>query len=171
VHRFDGSGYASARFLTGRPRNDVGRTAHAAAPRMQARMRVPRDARSPPHEKEQTVHKLTVTLNFAAALALAGAAGLAQAQGLSVQDDVHAPQNSTKLMPNAPLGSEYPTHGNRQAGELELNPTDPRAQLANGQPNNAESGGYGSPLAGRRDYVTPPQGMQPMPAAAPSATD
>ena len=113
------------------------------------------------------MHKLNATLGFAAALTLvlAGAAGVAQAQGLSVQDDVHAPQNSTKLMPNAPLGSEYPTHGNRQAGELELNPTDPRAQLVNGQPNNAGAGGYGSPLAGRRDNVMPMQGaVQQMPA-------
>jgi hypothetical protein len=131
---------------------------------------LPRDARSLLRVKEQIVHKLTVTLNFAAALALAGAAGLAQAQGLSVQDDVHAPQNSTRLMPNAPLGSEYPTHGNRQAGELELNPTDPRAQLANGQPNNAQAGGYGAPLAGRRDHVMPAQGVQQVPAA-PSTTD
>ena len=113
------------------------------------------------------MHKLNATLGFTAALtlALAGAAGVAQAQGLSVQDDVHAPQNSTKLMPNAPLGSEYPTHGNRQAGELELNPTDPRAHLVNGQPNNAGAGGYGSPLAGRRDNVMPMQGaVQQMPA-------
>ena len=108
------------------------------------------------------MHKFTATLHLAAALALAGAAGIANAQGLSVYDDVHAPQNSTKLMPNAPLGSEYPTHGNRQAGELELNPTDPRAQLVNGQPNNAEAGGYGSPLAGVHNNVTPPPAGQKM---------
>jgi hypothetical protein len=107
------------------------------------------------------VHKFTATLHLAAALALAGAAGFANAQGLSVYDDVHAPQNSTKLMPNAPLGSEYPTHGNRQAGELDLNPTDPRAQLANGLPNNAEAGGYGAPLAGWHNNVLPlPSGQK-----------
>jgi hypothetical protein len=76
--------------------------------------------------------------------------------GLSPNDDLHAPANSTRLMPNAPLGSEYPTHGNRQAGEMNLNPTDPRAQLSNGLPNNAQSGGYGSPLAGNKSNV--PQG-------------
>ncbi|WP_156883846.1 hypothetical protein [Paraburkholderia sp. SOS3] len=111
------------------------------------------------------MHKSTATLHLAAALAalaLAGAAGSANAQGLSVYDDVHAPQNSTKLMPNAPLGSEYPTHGNRQAGELDLNPTDPRAQLANGLPNNAEAGGYGAPLAGWRNDVAPPPAGQKM---------
>jgi hypothetical protein len=67
---------------------------------------------------------------------------------LTPQDDVNSAQNGLAIMPNAPLGSEYPTHGNRQAGELPLNPVDPRAQLANGLPNNAEAGGYGSPLAG-----------------------
>jgi hypothetical protein len=113
-------------------------------------------------DEELIVHKFTATLHLAAALALAGAAGIANAQGLSVYDDVHAPQNSTKLMPNAPLGSEYPTHGNRQAGELDLNPTDPRAQLANGLPNNAEAGGYGAPLAGWRNNVTPPPSGQKM---------
>ncbi|MGF6772735.1 hypothetical protein P3T18_005229 [Paraburkholderia sp. GAS199] len=87
-----------------------------------------------------------------AACALAAQAG---AQGLSVQDDVNAPQNSTRLMPNAPRGSEYPTHGNQQAGEMNLNPTDPRAQLVNGLPNHTNSGGYGSPLAGVRTYVQP----------------
>ncbi|MDE1183848.1 hypothetical protein [Paraburkholderia sp.] len=76
------------------------------------------------------------------------------AQGLTPQDDIHAAQNSTRLMPNAARGSEYPTHGNRQAGEMELNPTDPRAQLVNGLPNNTQAGGYGSPLAGWRGGVT-----------------
>jgi hypothetical protein len=76
--------------------------------------------------------------------------------GLSPNDDMHAPANSTRLMPNAPLGSEYPTHGNQQAGEMNLNPTDPRAQLINGLPNNTQSGGYGSPLAGIKANV--PQG-------------
>jgi len=76
--------------------------------------------------------------------------------GLSPNDDMRAPANSTKLMPNAPLGSEYPTHGNQQAGEMNLNPTDPRAQLINGLPNNTQSGGYGSPLAGNKSNV--PQG-------------
>jgi hypothetical protein len=71
----------------------------------------------------------------------------------SVETDMNAPQNSTKLMPNAPLGSQYPTHGNAQAGELNLNPSDPRAQLVNGLPNNANSGGYGSPLAGNKANV------------------
>jgi hypothetical protein len=76
--------------------------------------------------------------------------------GLSPNDNMLAPANSTKLMPNAPLGSEYPTHGNQQAGEMNLNPTDPRAQLINGLPNNTQSGGYGSPLAGNKSNV--PQG-------------
>jgi hypothetical protein len=84
------------------------------------------------------------------------AAGSVAAQGLSPYDDINAPENSTRLMPQAARGSEYPTHGDRQAGELNLNPTDPRAQLANGLPNNAQSGGYGSPLAGVRTYVAPP---------------
>jgi hypothetical protein len=77
----------------------------------------------------------------------------AQRTGLSPNDDMNAPANSTKLMPNAPLGSEYPTHGNQQAGEMNLNPTDPRAQLVNGLPNNTQSGGYGSPLAGSKANV------------------
>ncbi len=80
----------------------------------------------------------------------------AQSVGLSPNDDMSAPANSTRLMPNAPLGSEYPTHGNQQAGEMNLNPTDPRAQLINGLPNNTQSGGYGSPLAGNKSNV--PQG-------------
>lgn len=85
-----------------------------------------------------------------AALGMAAQAG---AQGLSPQDDVNAPQNGTQLMPNAARGSEYPTHGNQQAGEMNLNPTDPRAQLVNGLPNNTQAGGYGSPLAGVRTNV------------------
>nr|WP_244306527.1 hypothetical protein [Paraburkholderia lacunae] len=84
------------------------------------------------------------------------AAGSVAAQGLSPYDDINAPENSTRLMPQAARGSEYPTHGDRQAGELNLNPTDPRAQLANGLPNNAQSGGYGSPLAGVRTDIVPP---------------
>ena len=83
-------------------------------------------------------------------------AGSVAAQGLSPYDDINSPENSTRLMPQAARGSEYPTHGDRQAGELNLNPTDARAQLANGLPNNAQSGGYGSPLAGVRTYVVPP---------------
>ena len=88
-----------------------------------------------------------------------GCVGQALAQGLSAQNDMNAPQNNTRLMPQAARGSEYPTHGNQQAGELNLNPTDPRAQLVNGLPNNASAGGYGAPLAGVRTYV------QPQPAA------
>ncbi|MFK4445047.1 hypothetical protein ABH944_005231 [Caballeronia udeis] len=84
------------------------------------------------------------------------AQSMGTSMGLSPNDDMHAAANSTKLMPNAPLGSEYPTHGNQQAGELNLNPTDPRAQLINGLPNNTQSGGYGSPLAGNKSNV--PQG-------------
>ncbi|OUL88787.1 hypothetical protein CA601_17855 [Paraburkholderia hospita] len=95
------------------------------------------------------------TLELTTALALLMSAALTHAQGLSVYDDVNAPANSTRLMPNAPRGSEYPTHGNQQAGELNLNPADPRAQLVNGTPNNAQSGGYGSPLAGVHTAVRP----------------
>lgn len=95
----------------------------------------------------------------AVALAMSFATQAVYAQtmsmGLSPNDDMHAPANSTKLMPNAPLGSEYPTHGNQQAGEMNLNPTDPRAQLINGLPNNTQSGGYGSPLAGNKSNVPP----------------
>jgi hypothetical protein len=80
-------------------------------------------------------------------------AAFAQSTGLSPNDDMRAPANSTRLMPNAPLGSEYPTHGNQQAGEMNLKPTDPRAQLVNGLPNNTQSGGYGSPLAGSKANV------------------
>jgi hypothetical protein len=91
---------------------------------------------------------------FCAAVLCGFAAGAA-AQGLTPQDDMNAPQNSTRLMPNAARGSEYPTHGNQQAGEMNLNPTDPRAQLVNGLPNHANAGGYGAPLAGVRTYVQP----------------
>src|ERR1700739_4399221 len=76
------------------------------------------------------------------------AAASVAAQGLTPYDDINAPGNGTQLMPKAPRGSEYPTHGARQAGELNLNPTDPRAQLANGLPHNAQSGGYGSAPGG-----------------------
>jgi hypothetical protein len=93
-------------------------------------------------------------LALTAALVAALPARSARAQ-LSQNDDLRAPQNSLALMPNAPLGSEYPTHGNRQAGELPVGPTDPRGQLANGLPNNSQSGGYGAPQAG----IHPPQGM------------
>jgi hypothetical protein len=83
------------------------------------------------------------------------AAGSVAAKGLSPYDDIKAPENSTRLMPQAERSSEYPTHGNRQAGELNLNPMDPRAHLVNGLPNNTQSGGYGSPLAGVRTDVLP----------------
>ncbi|WP_042339905.1 hypothetical protein [Paraburkholderia ferrariae] len=95
---------------------------------------------------------------LAAGVAASLAAGSAYAQ-LAPNDDLNAPQNSLALMPNAAPGSEYPTHGNRQAGEMPVGPTDPRGQLANGQPNNAESGGYGAPLAGVRNAVAPVKGM------------
>ncbi|CAG4885550.1 hypothetical protein [Paraburkholderia gardini] len=88
-------------------------------------------------------------------VALCAATGPVVAQGLSVPDDLSLPVNNPKLMPKAPLGSEYPSHGNQQAGEMNLNPTDPRAQLVNGLPNNTQAGGYGSPLAGVRTYVQP----------------
>lgn len=96
------------------------------------------------------VSALALTVALAAGLPARGA--FAQ---LSPNDDLRSPQNSLALMPNAPLGSEYPTHGNRQAGELPVGPTDPRGQLANGLPNNSQSGGYGAPQAG----IHPPQGM------------
>jgi hypothetical protein len=92
----------------------------------------------------------------AAVLAVSFSAQGAVAQtssGQSRNDDMSLPINSTRLMPNAPVGSEYPTHGNQQAGEMNLNPTDPRAQLVNGLPNNTQSGGYGSPLAGNKANV------------------
>ena len=44
------------------------------------------------------------------------AADSVAAQGLSPYDDINAPENSTRLMPQAARGSEYPTHGDRQAG-------------------------------------------------------
>ena len=103
------------------------------------------------------MRKIIATLELTTALALSMSAALTHAQGLSVYDDVNAPANSTRLMPNAPRGSEYPTHGNQQAGEMNLNPTDPRAQLVTGTPNNAQSGGYGSPLAGVHTAVPPGQ--------------
>ncbi|MGF6937895.1 hypothetical protein OKW41_007057 [Paraburkholderia sp. UCT70] len=104
------------------------------------------------------VAKISSLARICACAALAcGFVGQAGAQGLSAQNDMNAPQNSTRLMPQAARGSEYPTHGNQQAGELNLNPTDPRAQLVNGLPNNASAGGYGAPLAGVRIYVQPPQ--------------
>jgi hypothetical protein len=71
------------------------------------------------------------------------------------ETDMSAPENNPRLQPDAALGSQYPSHGNQQAGELNLNPTDPRAQLANGLPNNALGGGYGSPLAGSKVNVKP----------------
>ncbi|CAG9237207.1 conserved exported hypothetical protein [Paraburkholderia tropica] len=88
-----------------------------------------------------------IAATVAAAAALPAASAFAQ---LSPADDLHSPQNSLELMPNAARGSEYPTHGNRQAGELPVGPTDPRGQLANGLPNNAQAGGYGAPQAGVR---------------------
>ena len=88
-------------------------------------------------------------------IAMCMATGTVLAQGLSTVTDMRAPSNSPSLMPNAPRGSEYPAHGNIQAGEMNLNPTDPRAQLVNGLPNNPQGGAYGSPLAGVRTYVPP----------------
>jgi hypothetical protein len=86
---------------------------------------------------------------------LTASSAFAQLHPPSPETDMYAPQNSTALMPDAPLGSQYPSHGNAQAGELNLNPSDPRAQLVNGLPNNASSGGYGSPLAGSKANVPP----------------
>lgn len=105
----------------------------------------------------KTLHTI---VRGALALSLCAAFAQAHAQGMgpSPVDDLSTPANSPTLMPNAPIGSEYPTHGNRQAGEMNLNPVDPRAQLVNGLPNNAESGGYGSALAGVRS--APPATMQ-----------
>ncbi len=89
---------------------------------------------------------------FATAFAAQGA--IAQtSNGQSRNDDLSLPMNSPRLMPNAPVGSEYPTHGNQQAGETNLNPTDPRAQMVNGLPNNSQNGGYGAPLAGNKANV------------------
>jgi hypothetical protein len=96
----------------------------------------------------------TITAIIAVA-SVASSAAYAQWHTPSAETDMYAPQNSTKLMPDAPVGSQYPTHGNAQAGELNLNPADPRAQLVNGLPNNAQSGGYGSPLAGSKANVPP----------------
>jgi hypothetical protein len=93
------------------------------------------------------------TAAFVLASFFAATSAFAQLHPPSAETDMYAPQNSTKLMPGAPLGSQYPTHGNAQAGELNLNPSDPRAQLVNGLPNNANSGGYGSPLAGNKANV------------------
>jgi hypothetical protein len=89
-----------------------------------------------------------------AALCVATPFALAQSHP-SQETDMRAPHNNPKLMPNAPLGSEYPSHGNVQAGELNLNPADPRAQMVNGLPNNANDGGYGAPLAGNKANVPP----------------
>ncbi|KND61716.1 hypothetical protein BVER_06235c [Candidatus Burkholderia verschuerenii] len=89
---------------------------------------------------------------FASSL-LAASAAFAQLHPPSPETDMSAQQNSTSLMPNAPVGSQYPSHGNVQAGELNLNPTDPRAQMVNGLPNNDGNGGYGAPLAGNKANV------------------
>ncbi|MDR5857780.1 hypothetical protein P9239_03010 [Caballeronia sp. LZ062] len=89
-----------------------------------------------------------------AALSLTTQSALAQSHQ-SPETDMRAQQNDPKLMPSAPLGSQYPSHGNVQAGELNLNPADPRAQMVNGLPNNANDGGYGAPLAGNKANVTP----------------
>jgi hypothetical protein len=95
----------------------------------------------------------SVRVLLVASMSVSAHGAYAQATRPSVETDMYAPGNSTKLMPNAPVGSQYPTHGNQQAGELNLNPTDPRAQLVNGLPNNSQSGGYGSPLAGNKANV------------------
>ncbi|TCK38513.1 hypothetical protein B0G84_3824 [Paraburkholderia sp. BL8N3] len=94
-----------------------------------------------------------VAVSMGAALWIVSEAAAAQPARPSAETDMYAPANSTKLMPDAALGRQYPTHGNQQAGELNLNPSDPRAQLVNGLPNNALSGGYGSPLAGNKANV------------------
>jgi hypothetical protein len=91
-----------------------------------------------------------------AASSLLAMTACAQLHTPSAETDMYSPQNNTALMPNAPVGSEYPTHGNAQAGELNLNPSDPRAQLVNGLPNNSSDGGYGSPLAGNKSNVPRP---------------
>ncbi|GAB5094315.1 hypothetical protein [Caballeronia sp. HLA56] len=98
---------------------------------------------------------MNVRLCVFTGLLLAASSAFAQLHSPSAETDMSAPQNNPKLMPDAPLGSQYPTHGNAQAGELNLNPSDPRAQLVNGLPNNANSGGYGSPLAGNKANVPP----------------
>jgi hypothetical protein len=98
--------------------------------------------------------KVSISHGVAIAFVVTACASTACAQlHPGAETDMVAPQNDTKLMPNAPVGSQYPTHGNAQAGELNLNPSDPRAQLVNGLPNNANSGGYGSPLAGNKANV------------------
>jgi hypothetical protein len=97
----------------------------------------------------------TCILRVLIATALCAATGSVLAQGLSVVTDMNAPSNSPTLMPKAPRGSEYPSHGNVQAGEMNLNPTDPRAQLVNGLPNNPQGGAYGSALAGVRTGAQP----------------
>ncbi len=61
---------------------------------------------------------IAACLSASVACLLSLSVGTANAQGLTQQDDVNAPQNSTVLMPHGAPGSEYPTHGNRQAGEL-----------------------------------------------------
>jgi hypothetical protein len=86
----------------------------------------------------------------------AAQAAFAQLHPPSPETDMSSPQNNPKLMPDAPVGSQYPSHGNAQAGELNLNPTDPRAQMVNGLPNNASDGGYGAPLAGNKANVPQP---------------
>jgi hypothetical protein len=91
-----------------------------------------------------------------AAFLFAMPAAFAQMHTPSAETDMNAQQNNPKLMPNAPVGSQYPAHGNVQAGELNLNPTDPRAQMVNGLPNNAGDGGYGAPLAGNKANVPQP---------------
>ena len=68
-----------------------------------------------------SVSAIVVTASFAAQAAIAQ-----QSYGQSRNDDLSLPINSPRLMPSAPVGSEYPTHGNQQAGEMNLNPTDPR---------------------------------------------
>lgn len=65
-----------------------------------------------------------------------------------VRDDLNTPKYSTRLMQRAARGNEYSAHGDRQAGELNLNPANPREQLAKGLLNNAQSSRCGSPLAG-----------------------
>ncbi len=85
-------------------------------------------------------HRLSIAAALVAASSLTASAAFVQLHPPSRETDMSTPQNNTKLMPNAPVGSEYPSHGNTQAGELNLNPSDPRAQLVNGLPNNAATG-------------------------------
>ncbi len=66
---------------------------------------------------------------------------------------MNAPQNSTRVMPDAARGEQKISdlHGNQQAGELNLNFRPIRARsLVNGLPNHTSAGGYGAPLAGVR---------------------